>query len=113
MGLNLNIYEIIKGPVISDKAFLLNKKLNKLVLKVHPQANKSQIKEALQRLFNVKVEKVNTLTREGKIHKVRRIQVQKATTKRVIVTLKEGYSLDFFDQSGAPATSVMKQQDSK
>jgi len=109
MGLNLNIYEIIKGPVISDKAFMLNKTLNKLVLKVHPQANKSQIKEALQKLFNVKVEKVNTLTREGKSHKVRRLTFQKATTKRVIVTLKEGYTLDFFDQSGASA-SVIKQE---
>lgn len=110
MGLNLNIYEIIKGPVISDKAFLLNKTLNKLVLKVHPQANKSQIKEALQRLFNVKVEKVNTLSREGKVCKVRRVTFQKPTTKRVIVTLKEGYKLDFFDQSGTPTTSVVKQE---
>lgn len=109
MGLNLNIYEIIKGPVISDKAFLLNKKLNKLVLKIHPQANKSQVKEALQKLFNVKVEKVNTLTREGKVHRARRIKIQKPTTKRVIVTLKDGYKLDFFDQIET-AMSVTKQE---
>src|SRR5260221_13375254 len=109
MALNLSIFDIIKGPVVSEKATLLNQKLNKLVLHVHPQANKSQIKEALQRLFNVKVEKVNTITREGKVQKVRRLKIQKATTKRVIVTLKKGYKLDFFDQSSA-STSVIKQE---
>lgn len=103
MGLNLNIHEIIKGPVVSEKATLLNQKLNKLVLKVHPQANKMQIKEALQRLFNVKVEKVNTLNRVGKSYRVRRTIIEGSTTKRVFVTLKEGYSIDIFGQKGKPA----------
>ena len=58
--MDLNVFEIIKGPVVSEKATMLNQKLKKLVLKVHPQANKMQIKEAFQRLFNVKVDKVNT-----------------------------------------------------
>jgi large subunit ribosomal protein L23 len=98
--MDLNIYEIIKGPVISDKATLLNQKLNKFVLNVHPQANKIQIKEALQRLFDVKVEKLNTLNRAGKSYRVRRRIVQGSTTKRVFVTLKEGYSIDIFGQKG-------------
>ncbi len=41
MDLNLSIYDIIKGPVVSEKATLLNQKLKKLVLTVHPQANKA------------------------------------------------------------------------
>lgn len=98
MGLKLNIHEIIKGPIVSEKATLLNQKLNKLVLKVHPQANKMQIKEALQRLFNVKVDKVNTLNRAGKSYRVRRTIMQGSTTKRVFVTLKDGYSIDIFGQ---------------
>jgi len=98
MGLNLSIHEIIKGPVVSEKATLLNQKLNKLVLTVHPQANKMQIKEALQRLFNVKVDKVNTLNRPGKSYRVRRTIKQGSITKRVFVTLKEGYSIDIFGQ---------------
>ncbi|HLC07559.1 MAG TPA: 50S ribosomal protein L23 [Candidatus Babeliales bacterium] len=101
--MDLNVFEIIKGPVVSEKATLLNQKLKKLVLKVHPQANKTQIKEALQRLFNVKVEKVNTLNRIGKARRRRRVIVQGSTTKRVIVTLKEGYSIDLFGQTGKPA----------
>ena len=100
--MDLNVYEIIKGPVVSEKATLLNQKLNKLVLKVHPQANKMQIKEALQRLFNVKVEKVNTLNRVGKSYRVRRTIVEGSTTKHVFETLKEGYSIDIFGQKGQP-----------
>jgi large subunit ribosomal protein L23 len=98
--MDLNVFEIIKGPVVSSKATLLNQKLNKLVLKVHPQANKMQIKEAFQRLFNVKVKKVNTLNRVGKSRRVRRTIIAGSTTKRVIVTLQEGYSVDLFGQSG-------------
>ncbi|MGB8367260.1 MAG: 50S ribosomal protein L23 [Candidatus Babeliales bacterium] len=103
--MDINVYNVIKGPVISGKAFLLNKKLNKLMLKVHPKANKQQIKYALEKLFNVKVEKVNTLRRKGKIRQVKRITVQRPLTKRVIVTLAEGYKLDFFDQTGSGTVS--------
>ena len=102
--MDLNIQEIIKGPVTSEKATLLNQKLKKLVLKVHPQANKMQIKEAIQRLFSVKVDKVNTLNRVGKTRRMRRRIVQGSTTKRVIVTLKEGYTIDLFGQSEKPAS---------
>jgi|SRR5438105_2165214 len=98
--MDLNIFEIIKEPVVSERATMLNQKLKKLRLKVHPQANKMQIKEAIQRLFNVKVDKVNTLNRIGKARRVRRVIVQGSTTKHVIVTLKEGYTVDLFGQSG-------------
>jgi len=105
MALNLNVFDIIRGPIVSEKALELNEKFKKLVLKVHPQANKTQIKEALQRLFSVKVEKVNTLRRAGKTRRNRRTIVQGPTTKRAIVTLIEGYSIDLFDQKNNPAKS--------
>jgi large subunit ribosomal protein L23 len=108
MALNLTVFDIIKKPIVSEKATLLNQKLKKLVLEVHPQANKVQIKEALQHIFSVKVEKVNTLNRVGKTRRVRRTIVQGSTTKRVIVTLKEGYTIDLFDQS--VKSSVPKQE---
>ena len=103
--MDISIYNIIKGPVISDKAFLLNKKLNKLILKVHPKANKQQIKYALEKLFKVKIKKVNTLRRKGKTRKVKRITIQRPLMKRVIVTLVEGYKLDLFDQAGSVSVS--------
>lgn len=99
--MDINIYNIIKGPVISDKAFLLNKKFNKLILKVHPKANKQQIKYTLEKLFNVKVKKVNTLRRKGKTRKVKRITIKGVLSKRVFVTLVEGYTLNLFDQTGS------------
>jgi large subunit ribosomal protein L23 len=109
--MDLSIYDIIIGPVISDKAYKLNKLFKKLALKVHPKANKPMVKEALEKLFSVKVDKVSIVVRKGK---TRRMRGGKETTgklsKRAIVTLADGYSLDFIDQAG---TNVASAQASK
>ncbi len=89
--MELTIYDIIKGPVVSEKAYKLNKIQKKLVLKVHPEANKVMVKNALERLFNVKVEKVNCLNREGKMRMVRRTQIERSSTKIAFITLAKGY----------------------
>lgn len=100
--MDLTIYDIIRGPVISDKAYKLNKILKKLVLSVHPHANKKLVAEAIEKLFNVKVDSVRIMNRKGKNRKVRRtLTVQGPLDKRAFVTLKEGYSLDLFEQAGA------------
>lgn len=98
--MDLSIYDIIIGPVISDRAYKLNKLFKKLALKVHPHANKPLVKEALEKLFNVKVDKINIVVRKGKVRKVRGRTTTGKLSKRAIVTLAEGYSLDFMDQSG-------------
>lgn len=97
--MDLTIYDIIKGPVVTDKALRLNRDLKKMMLKVHPKANKPMIKKALERLFNVKVDKVNIVRRHGKIRMVNRHAVKGAMSKRAIITLAEGSSLDLFDQA--------------
>jgi len=97
--MDLTIYDIIQGPVVTDKALKQNRNLKKLVLKVHPHANKSQIKEALRKLFNVKVDKVNIICRSGKTRMVNRRAVVGPRIKKAIITLAEGYSLDLFDQA--------------
>jgi large subunit ribosomal protein L23 len=103
----LTIFDIIVGPVISDKAYKLNKRVNKLVLKVHPAANKPLIKEALQKLFNVKVESIGIIVRKGKVRKLRGGLTTTGTlSKKAVVTLKEGYSLDLLTQGGAPAVAA-------
>lgn len=104
--MDLTIYDIIKGPVITDKAFKLNKKFKKLVIKVHPSANKPLVKEALEKLFNVKVEKVSIIVRKGKATSFKRVISHKPLTKKAVVTLKEGYDLDMFDQSQATVSSA-------
>jgi large subunit ribosomal protein L23 len=105
--MDLTIYDIILGPVITEKAYQLNKVSKKLVLRVHPAANKRQIKEALEKLFDVKVEEVNTSIRKGKNRSVGRRIVTGALRKKAFVTLAEGYSLDLLDQSG---TGIVPQE---
>lgn len=102
--MDLNIYQIVLGPVVSDKAYKLNQNLKKLVVRVHPKANKPMIVNALEKLFNVKVKTIRTVIRKGKNKMVRRRVVTGPTEKKAIVTLQDGYSLDFLNQTGAPVT---------
>jgi len=98
--MDLSIYDVILGPVMTDKAYKLNRKLKKLVLKVHPHANKPMVKEAIERLFDVKVESVRVMIRKGKVHRFNRRESQKSSIKKAIVTLKEGHSVDLWEQPG-------------
>ncbi len=100
--MELTIYDIIKAPVISDKAYRLSKKFKKSTFKVHVDANKSLIRDAVEKLFNVKVKKINCMNRLGKTRMVRRkIKVHRPSTKIAIVTLKEGYTINLFEQAEA------------
>ncbi len=101
--MRLSIYEIIKGPVVSDKAQKINADLKKLVLKVHPKSNKPLIKEAIEKLFNVKVDKIRVNSRKGKTRKFKRMTFVGNLEKRAIITLKEGYTLDLFGHGRAGA----------
>jgi large subunit ribosomal protein L23 len=109
--MDLTIYEVIQGPVITEKAYELNKELKKLVVRVHPKANKVLVKKALETLFDVKVNDVNISIRKGKFKTVgRKKGIQSSLQKKAYVTLKEGYTLDLLDQSGA---SMVAQESSK
>ncbi len=103
--MELTIYDIIKGPVVSDKAYRLNKTQNKLVLHVHIDANKAQIKWAIERLFNVKVEDVRTsickYTNARSVSRRYNANPSIKRRKKAYVSLAEGYSLNLFDQTGA------------
>ena len=101
--MDLSIYQIIKGPVVTDKAYRLNNSFKKLVLEVHPAANKPMVREALEKLFDVKIENIRMIVRKGKTKRVKRHVVKGSSSKRAIVTLKEGYSLDSISQAGTQA----------
>jgi len=88
-----DLYDIIVAPVITEKATLASEN-NQVTFKVAPGATKPQIKEAVERLFSVKVKGVNTLTRKGKIKRFRGIKGQQNSMKKAIVTLEEGHSID-------------------
>lgn len=104
--MDLTVYDVILKPVMSNKADELNRKLKKLMVHVHPHANKALVKEAFKKLFNLEVKRVNMLVREGKNRKVGRRDVQGALKKIAIVTLPANYSLDFFDQAGMGAVAT-------
>jgi large subunit ribosomal protein L23 len=99
----LRMYDVIRGPVrASSKALMLNNKLRKLMVYVHPDATKAQIKEAVQKLFNVEVTKVNTLATGDKSRRVGQRLMVRPGKKKAIITLKDGQAaVDLFNQSGA------------
>ncbi|HET9617500.1 MAG TPA: 50S ribosomal protein L23 [Pseudolabrys sp.] len=86
-------YDVIIAPVITEKA-TMGSEYNKVMFKVARTATKPQIKEAVEKLFDVKVKSVNTLIREGKIKAFKGRMGQQSDVKRAIVTLEEGHRID-------------------
>ena len=86
-------YDIIVSPVITEKATNLTEQ-NKVVFRVAPKATKPQIKEAVEKLFDVKVTGVNTLVTKGKKKIFRGLRGQRSDVKKAIVTLAEGETID-------------------
>jgi len=91
----LDARDILKRPVISEKSYgLLDE--NKYTFLVHPDANKIQIKQAVEEVFSVTVVSVNTANRQGKRKRTRAGFGQRNSTKRAIVSLAEGDRIDIF-----------------
>ncbi|MGE0206613.1 MAG: 50S ribosomal protein L23 [Candidatus Babeliales bacterium] len=109
----LTIYDIIQGPIITEKASDLVNNLNKVVLKVHNKANKPLIKEALEKLFDVKVADVRVMVRKGKTRSFKGKTTVASDQKRAIITLKPGYSLNMTETPGAAATEVVERPEAK
>jgi large subunit ribosomal protein L23 len=86
-------YDVIVSPVITEKATALSEH-NKVVFRVAAQATKPQIKEAVERLFDVKVTNVNTLVTKGKTKIFRGRRGQRSDVKKAVVTLAEGQTID-------------------
>ena len=89
--------QIIRRPIIlTEKATLLREKHNQVIFEVARDANKVQIRDAVQRLFKVNVTDVNTMLMRGKDRRMGRGRGKMQNWKKAIVTLKEGDSIDFF-----------------
>ena len=87
------LYDVILAPIITEKATMASEN-NQVVFKVRHKATKPQIREAVERLFNVKVKAVNTLNREGKRKRFRGFMGKQNDMKKAIVTLEDGHSID-------------------
>ncbi|NLY76398.1 MAG: 50S ribosomal protein L23 [Firmicutes bacterium] len=88
--------ELVKRPLITEKTTKLMEE-NKYCFLVDPRANKTQIKQAIEEIFKVKVKKVNTFNLLGKIKRMGRYQGRRPSWKRAIVTLEAGNRIEFFE----------------
>ena len=88
--------EIIRAPLVSEKGTLLAESANQVLFKVRPEANKIEVKKAVETLFKVKVVKVRIARYLGKIRRVGRSMGRRPGWKKAYVTLKEGDKIDFF-----------------
>ncbi|HHZ19406.1 MAG TPA: 50S ribosomal protein L23 [Firmicutes bacterium] len=87
---------IIKRPLVTEKSTALMEQ-NKYCFVVDPRANKNQIKEAVEKMFNVKVKDVNTANVLGKVKRMGRYEGRRPNWKRAIVTLEPGNRIEFFE----------------
>jgi len=93
MSRDLRHYDVIVAPVVTEKSTTVGEN-NQVIFKVARKATKPQIKAAVEGLFEVKVEAVNTLLRKGKVKAFRGVRGRQSDVKKAIVTLAEGYSID-------------------
>ncbi len=92
-----DLYSVIKSPVVTEKATWANEKCNQIVLEVDVNANKIEIKRAVEQLLKKKVLAVQTLNRKGKKKRTGRFIGRRPDTKRAIVRLYPGEKFDLFE----------------
>jgi large subunit ribosomal protein L23 len=93
----MNIYDVIKKPLITEKTTQEKDDKNVVALVVNCDANKIQIKEATEKLFKVKVSAVRTVNVAGKVKRFGRYVGKRSNWKKAYVSLQEGSSIDFFE----------------
>ncbi|WP_319573842.1 50S ribosomal protein L23 [uncultured Desulfobacter sp.] len=90
-------YDILRGPVVTEKSTLQRESFNQVTLKVAKDANRVEIKNAVEKAFNAKVKQVRTVQVKGKIKQRGRIIGKKKDWKKAVVTLMPGQRIDFFE----------------
>ncbi len=104
--MDLTVYDIIIKPRVTETAYRLNQTAGKLVLEVHPKANKPLIAQALKKLFNVDAQKIGIVVVKGKKRRSGRHSSIGKTRKKAIVTLKKGQSVDIMGLSEPQAAAA-------
>lgn len=92
--MNTKYLEIIKAPVITEKSANIAQNEGKYVFKVDPKANKTEIKQAIEKIFNVKVVEISTINEKTKTRRVGRYSGLSNRSKKAIVKLAEGQTID-------------------
>jgi len=92
-----DLYSIVKRPLVTEKSTILRGEANQIALWVDIKANKCEVKKAVEKAFNVKVEKVNSLRIPGKKRRMGKHEGRTSVRKKVYVTLKEGERIELFE----------------
>jgi large subunit ribosomal protein L23 len=93
----MDIYRVIEKPLVSEKGSEMLANGNWVLFRVHTQANKIQIREAVQKIFDVKVLHVNTQVVQGKRKRFGKAMGQSKNWKKAMVRLKEGDNIEIFE----------------
>ena len=95
-----SLYSVLVRPILSEKSSYQSAKLNQFVFEVAPRATKAQIKEAVEQLFDVTVVRVNVINepaKRGRRARSRRILVRRSATRKAIISLPAGQSINLFE----------------
>ena len=90
-------FNLITKPHITEKVLLLKEDGNKVVFRIRKDSNKIELKNAIESIFNVTVENINTMNVKGKKKRLGRHEGRKSDWKKAIVTLKEGDTIEYFE----------------
>ena len=93
-----DLFDVIKKPCLTEKGMTLQENNNQVVIRVNTAANKIEIKNAVEKLFNVKVDRVRTANMHGKQKRVGLRTGRCSDWKKAIVTLSEGHKIDFLEE---------------
>lgn len=88
--------DVILAPIVSEKSYDLIEDNNTYTFEVDPRCNKEEIRDAIESVFEVRVVRVNTMNRKGKVKRQGFTSGKRKDTKRALVTLAEGNSIDLF-----------------
>jgi large subunit ribosomal protein L23 len=90
--------DIVRRPLITERASQLQEEANRYVFEVRGDANKIEIRRAVEEIFEVTVTKVNTVSVRGKVKRMGRFQGRRASWKKAIVSVAQGQSIEFFEE---------------
>ncbi|MCP9453392.1 MAG: 50S ribosomal protein L23 [Nitrospira sp.] len=97
--MKVGVHDVLIQPLLTEKITTLREKTNAVGFMVHPQANRIQIKQAVEALLKVKVEKVNVLNVRGKVKRLGRFSGKRPDWKKAFVTLKKGEKLELYESA--------------
>ncbi|MBM4127971.1 MAG: 50S ribosomal protein L23 [Nitrospira sp.] len=97
--MKVGTHAVLVQPLLTEKITALREKTNTVGFIVHPNANRVQIKQAVEALLKVKVEKVNVLNVPGKVKRLGRFSGRRSDWKKAFVTLKKGEKLEMYESA--------------